>query len=102
MVLANAKCFSATDIFVAGMKELPNVTIVGTTTGGGSARTQSVDIASGIRLRIGSMISYQVDGQLFDGVGVSPDIEVQPSPGYFIGKCDKTLDAAVKLLLDKN
>lgn len=96
VVLTNAKCFSATDIFVAGMKELPNVTILGTATGGGSARTTSVPIAKDIRLRIGSMVSYQPNGQLFDGVGVKPDVEIKPEPGYFVGQSDATLAAALK------
>ncbi|MEL6110835.1 MAG: S41 family peptidase, partial [Planctomycetota bacterium] len=98
VVLTNAKCFSATDIFVAGMKELPHVTILGTATGGGSARTTSVRIAKDIRLQIGSMVSYQASGELFDGVGVQPDVEVQPEPGYFLGASDETLAAAVRLI----
>ncbi|MEM7478101.1 MAG: S41 family peptidase, partial [Planctomycetota bacterium] len=96
VVLTNAKCFSATDIFVAGMKELSNVTLMGTSTGGGSARTTGVRISRGIDLRIGSMISYQTDGTLFDGNGVSPDIYVEPEPGYFVGQSDSLMNAAME------
>ena len=72
--------------------------IMGTATGGGSARTTSVRIADDISLRIGSMVLYQTNGKLFDGVGVSPDVKIEPEPGYFIGKSDKTLEAAIELI----
>ncbi|MEM1071014.1 MAG: protein kinase [Planctomycetota bacterium] len=95
IVLTNAKCFSATDIFVAGMKELDDVTIAGTSTGGGSARTQSAEIADGINIRVGSMVSYQPNGELFDGNGVTPDVKIQPKPTDFIGESDELLTWAV-------
>ena len=40
-MLTDEACFSATDIFAAALGALPNVTLMGTATGGGSARVQS-------------------------------------------------------------
>jgi len=99
IVLMNAKCFSATDIFLAGLKGLHNVTLLGTASAGGSAYGQEVALgATPLRLRIGSMASFQRDGRLFDGHGVTPDVVVAPGPEYYIGGADTVLAAALKRL----
>ncbi|MDA8019420.1 MAG: S41 family peptidase [Thermoanaerobaculia bacterium] len=99
VVLMNAKCFSATDIFLAGLKGMENVTLLGTSSGGGSALSQRVGLgATPFRLRIGSMASFQSNGKLFDGNGVPPDVEVEPVPIYYIGGEDNALEEAVERL----
>jgi C-terminal processing protease CtpA/Prc len=99
VVLMNRKSFSATDIFLAGLKGMKNVTLFGTPSAGGSAFTQEVALgATPLRLRIGSMASFQADGRLFDGHGVHPDFVVEPTPGYYIGGPDNVLAEAMKRL----
>jgi C-terminal processing protease CtpA/Prc len=49
-----------------------------------------------IRIRIGSMVSYQADGRLFDGIGITPDVLVRPAPEYYIGGADLALAEALK------
>lgn len=96
-VLTDARCFSATDVFLAGLKGMRNVTLVGTPSGGGSALVQEVPLgATPFRLRIGSMASFQADGRLFDGHGVQPDVVVEPVPEYYIGGRDNVLEEAVR------
>lgn len=98
-VLMNAKCFSATDIFLAGMKEIPGVTLVGEPSGGGSALVERIELGdSGLSVVLGSMASFQVDGRLFDGVGVTPDVIVDPAPEYFVGGGDRVLEEAIRRL----
>ena len=97
VVLMNARCFSATDIFLAALKGMRNVTLLGTASAGGSAYGQEVALgATPLRVRIGSMASFQRDGRLFDGHGVTPDVVVAPAPEYYIGGPDAALAAAVK------
>jgi hypothetical protein len=97
VVLLNPRCFSATDIFLAGLKGMKKVTLLGTASGGGSALGQEVALsATPFRVRIGSMASFQADGKLFDGNGVQPDVVVEPVPEYYIGGRDNLLEAAVK------
>ena len=97
VILMNAKCFSATDIFLAGLKGVKNVTLLGTPSGGGSARSQRVDLGdTPFELRIASMASFQADGRLFDRNGVTPDVVVAPVPEYHIGGRDNALEEAVK------
>ena len=92
----NGKSFSATDIFLAGLKGMKNVRLLGTPSAGGSAFSQEISLGeTGLRLRIGSMASFQADGKLFDGNGITPDIVVVQGPEYFIGGKDKALDRAM-------
>jgi len=100
VVLIDEGCFSATDIFAAGMGAIPGVTLLGTTTSGGSARVQSFELpATGITVRCASMASFQPDGRLYDGNGVAPDVEVPREPVDLIrGGGDAQLKAAVRHL----
>jgi hypothetical protein len=99
VVLMNGRCFSATDIFLAGLKGMKNVTLLGSPSAGGSAYTQEVEIGdTQIRLRIGSMASFQGDGRLFDGHGITPDVMIEPAPDYFIGGADRVLAEAIRRL----
>ncbi|QQE13720.1 hypothetical protein JD969_09740 [Planctomycetota bacterium] len=103
VVLMDQKCFSATDIFLSALKGLPNVTLIGTASSGGSSFTQTVELGySGIELRLGSMISFQSDGRLYDTNGVQPDIHVEPNADYFLGKSDPQLDFAIGFLKQIN
>lgn len=96
VILMNEGCFSATDIFLAALGELPNVTLIGTPSSGGSGRSNSTKLAnSGLPIRLSSMASYQPSGLLFDGRGVAPDLLVHPRPADLLGRTDTALDAAL-------
>jgi hypothetical protein len=97
VVLMNAKSFSATDIFLAGLKGMEHVLLLGTPSSGGSAFTQEMALgAAPLRLRIGSMASFQADGKLFDGNGIQPDVLLEPVPEYHIGGRDNVLEEAIR------
>jgi hypothetical protein len=97
IVLMNDKCFSATDIFLAALKGMKNVTLLGIVSAGGSAYTQEVTLGTTpFRARLGSMVSFQSDGRLFDRNGVPPDVVVEPTPEYYIGGPDPQLAEAIK------
>lgn len=97
VVLMNANCFSATDIFLAGLKGMKTVTLFGTPSGGGSAFAHRLPVgATPFRVRLGTMASFQADGSLFDGNGVQPDVVIEPVPEYHIGGRDNVLEEAMK------
>ncbi len=101
-VLSNAGSFSASDNFLGAFKGRPNVTIVGTPSGGGSGRMQDYKLPnSALRFTLCQMASYSRTGQLYDGNGVQPDIFVEERPEDHIGKGDAVLDAALKVLEEK-
>ena len=102
IILQNAKCFSATDIFLAGLKGWkPNIRTMGTASAGGSARSVRHTLGdSEIELKCASMASFQPDGSLYDGNGVAPDIIVEQDPeAYLLGREDTQLEAAIRELL---
>lgn len=99
VVLQDEACFSATDIFLSGFKDWPGVTLIGMASGGGSGRTQWYELEnSNIPVRISSMASYLVDGQLMDGTGVVPDVVMMPAYTDFARETDTVLNAALELL----
>ena len=100
VILSDAGCFSATDIFLGALEIHPRVTLVGTPSSGGSARSQGFDLPhSLIEVRCASMASFRPNGWLYDGRGIEVDIEVHPDPTYFIeGGQDKVLERAIERL----
>jgi hypothetical protein len=100
VILSDAGCFSATDIFLGALEIHPRVTLVGTPSSGGSARSQRFTLDhSLIEVRCASMASFRPNGWLYDGRGIEVDIEVQPDPTFFVeGGRDNALKAAIELL----
>lgn len=100
VVLVDAGCFSATDVFLGALELLPRVTLVGTPSSGGSARVQAFLLPeTGIEVRCASMASFRPDGRLYDGRGVEVDEVVLPAALDFIdGGADAQLDAALRIL----
>lgn len=101
VVLMNSKCFSASDIFLGSMKLRSNVRLLGEPSSGGSAFAQFYDLPnSGVTVRLGSMISFQTNGLLYDTRGISPNVIVVPEPtDYIRNGTDTLLDRALKEVL---
>jgi hypothetical protein len=99
VVLIDRGCFSATDVFAAALATLPSVTLVGEATSGGSGRAKPHRLAnSGLRLQLSTMASFRPDGVLFEGNGVTPDVEVAAQARDLIGATDSVLAKAIELL----
>ena len=100
IVLLDEKCFSATDIFLSAFKGWPNVTLMGSASGGGSARQVPVSLpVSRLGMTLASMASFQWTGQLYDTRGIQPDVVVHPDPTYFlVGGRDNVLEEALRRL----
>ena len=100
VLLTNDGCYSATDIFVGAMKGWRNITLMGTATGGGSARTVSEKLPnSKIGVRLASMVSFQPNGLLYDGRGITVDKEVIETPASLLMTYqeDNQLDSAINV-----
>lgn len=99
VVLQDGGCFSATDIFLGAFEQFPNVTLVGSASGGGSGRVQPVELpGSRSTVLLSSMASFRADGRMYDGRGVGPDVEVEGIPTDFVGGTDDALEVAVRAL----
>ena len=71
VVLANRSTYSAANNFVSVMKNLPNVTIVGATTGGGCGMPFSSELPCGWAVRFSACPMYDANGNLTE-MGVEP------------------------------
>ena len=102
--LMNHWNLSASDVILSSVKGLPNITLLGAPSGGMSgALVDSTLEHSELGLRLSSMASFQNTGRLFDGVGVEPDIYLDPEPEHYLLKGpDRVLERAIQIIMDRN
>ena len=99
IVLCDEGCISATDGFLAAFAELPNVTLMGVASRGGSGSSRTVALPrSKIDFKLSTMASFRPSGATFEGHGVAVDVVAQPPPEDFITRKDSVLDQAVQRL----
>ncbi|MCM1369927.1 MAG: S41 family peptidase [Candidatus Amulumruptor caecigallinarius] len=98
-VLTNRSCYSAANNFVAVMKELPNVKIVGARTGGGGGLPFSSELPNGWAIRFSACpITDARDNDTEFGIDPSEGCEVHCTPEELAAGKDAILDFALKLL----
>lgn len=98
VVLCNRSTFSAANNFVSVMKGLPNVTVVGATTGGGSGMPFSSELINGWGVRFSASPVRDSNGNLTE-FGVEPDVAVDMSVDDALAGRDTMLDRAVGVIL---
>ena len=100
VVLCNANSFSATDNFLNAFAELPQVTLVGQASGGGSGARRGFTLPrTNVRVTLSSMASFRPNGNTFDGHGVEVDVEVAPELADFVDpNHDSVLDAGREVI----
>lgn len=101
VVLANRGSFSATNNFVSIMKSLPNVTIVGDTTGGGCGLPFTSELPNGWRVRFSAAPICDAQGNLTE-FGVAPDVKVDQTADDTARRHDTLLDSALQILAQKH
>lgn len=97
VVLTNRSTFSAANNFVSIMQYLPNVTIVGDNTGGGSGMPFSSEIPCGWSVRFSGSPVYDARMQVTEN-GVAPDIHVDLNPDSARVGIDTMLNTALSVL----
>ena len=103
VVLCNAGSFSATDGFLSAFADLPQVTLVGESSGGGSGATRHFTLSNtGVTVALSSMASFRANGKLFDGNGVEVNVPVKPTLEDFVQGTDSVLQRGIALLVEKS
>lgn len=77
VVLTNRSTFSAANNFVSIMKFIPNVTIIGSTTGGGSGMPYSSELPNGWGIRFSAC-------SILDQSGKTTEFGVEPTEGFAV------------------
>jgi len=104
VVLVNGSTFSAGELCTEIMKQLPQVTVVGDTTGGGGVVSSGgkpehvgeYTLPSGKMIYIGTGYFERYDGQLFEWNGVLPDIRVPQTGEDVENGRDRQLEIAIE------
>lgn len=73
VLLVNRSCYSASNIFVRNMKEMPLVTVMGDQTGGGSGLPFSSELPIGWSVRFSASPSFDARMQHIE-FGIEPDV----------------------------
>jgi len=99
VVLMDASCDTSATVLLGALKGLPNVTLMGTPSRGGTDHVnEPVLVFSNAKIDLPDIISYRPDGRLYRGRGVKPDVPVEPKAEDFIQGSDSLLDAALARL----
>lgn len=102
VVLSGRGGFSATESFVAAMRTLPQVTVVGDTTGGASGNPATFALGNGWRFTVPRWLEFGPDKRPIEGRGVAPHLAMTWDPANYDSARDPLIDAAVGLLGERS
>ena len=98
-IMANEKSFSAASVFASVFKGLPNIKLVGINTDGSSGNSERFELPnSKLRGKISTMVSFQKNGQILDGIGTKPDIIIERNLDQIFWKEDYQLNKLKELI----
>ncbi len=97
-VLTNRKVFSAASIFTLSMREVPGVTIVGDTTGGGLGLPVGFELPNEWQVHCAGSQTLSLAGENFE-LGVPPDVDVDMSEEDRKKGVDSIIEKAVEIIL---
>jgi hypothetical protein len=89
---------SAAEIFSLAMMALPNVTRVGTPTYGILSDSLEKTLPNGWSIGLSNEVYVAVDGNLYEGRGIPPNIEVTPQTRSFHERMRLDIDTALALI----
>ncbi|MBL0937915.1 MAG: hypothetical protein IBJ03_03410 [Gemmatimonadaceae bacterium] len=98
VIIAGRGGFSATESFVAAMRTMPQVTVIGDTTGGASGNPATYALGKGWQFTVPRWLEFAPDKQPIEWRGVAPQIAMAWRPRDYDARRDPLIDAAVGLL----
>lgn len=99
VILVDRTCFSACEMFTAGLQAAGRALVVGPeATGGGSGGVSASKLPSGALIQFSTAVAWRPDGQIIEGNGVAPDIKVPIRPRDLYSGRDRALERAIKAL----
>lgn len=102
VVLTNRSTFSAANNFVSIMKLLPQVKVVGATTGGGCGMPFSSELPNGWGVRFSASVIYDADMKITEfGVEPSEGCSVDLDQELAIQGIDTMLEKAIEVLISR-
>ena len=100
IILTNRRSFSSTNDFVNKMRQMPQATIVGDCTGGGSGLPFSSELPNGWSVRFSASPMYDVDMNHLE-FGIEPDIKVDMTLEDMLKGKDTLIETARNIIKEK-
>ncbi len=97
VLIVNRSCYSAANIFVRNMKEMPLVTVIGDQTGGGSGLPFSSELPIGWSVRFSASPSFDARMQQIE-FGIMPDIPTSLDEALALQGIDSMIEKARQIL----
>jgi hypothetical protein len=97
VVLTNRQCYSSCNIYASYASQLPGITIMGDSTGGGSGLAVSKELSNGWQYRYSAAKITLQDGSEIEN-GLTPDIKVSSDESDALEGKDAILDMALEIL----
>jgi carboxyl-terminal processing protease len=97
MLLIDRGCVCACEDFVMPFRFNKRAELVGETTAGSYSSTNFTQFENGMMLNIASVRHTFPDGSRFEGVGIAPDVEIQPTIEDLKAGRDVVLERAVSI-----
>jgi hypothetical protein len=91
LLLTGRQTWSSAEGFVSAMRELPNVVVVGDTTGGGSGNPSVFSLREGYGFSVSRWIEYTADRSPIEWRGIAPDVAVPFTDAALAAGDDETL-----------
>jgi carboxyl-terminal processing protease len=98
VLLVDGGSASASEIVSAAIKDYKRATLIGTKTFGKGSVQFVNTMKDGSELRVTTAHFFSPKDNAIDGIGITPDIEVQITPDDLANKRDPQLDRAVQFL----
>jgi carboxyl-terminal processing protease len=98
VILVDEGCHSACEDFTMPFKDNGRATIVGRATAGSSGQPYTTSFGDGMGVAVGAKREYFPDGSRFEGVGIEPDVPVEPTVEDLKAGRDVELEAALELM----
>lgn len=99
-LLTNRRCFSSAEGTILMFRALEHVTVIGDTSGGGSANPISLQLPNGWTYRVSRWIQYTAQKKVFEGTGLPPDIPLWIGAADSVEGRDTILERAIQHLRD--
>ena len=102
IVLSGRGGFSANESFVAAMRTLPQVQVIGDTTGGASGNPTQFSLGNGWSFTVPRWLEFGPDKQPIEWRGIAPSVTVLWAPLQYDSERDPLIDTAVGMLGERN
>ncbi len=95
VVLADSGCASACEDFVMPLKTSGRAEVYGSSTEGSTGQPFMYQFENGMNFRVGAKRAYFPNGSDFEGIGITPTVPIEPTPGDIRAGRDVVLAKAI-------